>query len=70
MIKFQSLKRKSNNNDQQVRVQKPYQKFMDSLNYMQMFKSFLEINEIFFPNLKKALGKKLIGMNEDCSKII
>jgi len=37
---------------------------------MQMFKSFLEINEIFFPNLKKALGKKLIGMNEDCSKII
>ncbi len=28
---------------------------MDSLDYMQMFKSLLEINEIFCPNLKEAL---------------
>jgi hypothetical protein len=30
---------------------------MDSLNYMQMFKSLLEINEIFCRNLKEALEK-------------
>ncbi len=70
MIKFQSLKTKSNNNDQQVHVQKPYQKFMDSLNYMQMFKYLLEINEIFCPNLKEALEKNKNSMNEDCTKKI
>jgi hypothetical protein len=31
---------------------------MDSLNYMQMFKSLLEINEIFCPNLKEALEEE------------